>query len=150
MYQPLATCPACSRHVHIGESDCPFCGRTLPADFAGRVVPGANVRLGRAAMFVFGSSLAAAGCAGTVGPGEDSAAPDNGGIVPLYGVPDRDAATEDTGGTGLRYGAPPPVDAGPQDAGTVMPLYGDPQPVDAGVDAGPAPRYGAPPAPDAW
>ena len=67
--------------------------------------------------------------------GVDSGAPDDqGGIVPLYGLPPPDSgATPDSGG--------------PNDDGGSAALYGLP-PLDAGGDGSIGVRYGSPPRPD--
>ncbi len=147
MYRPLVPCPACARHVLASETTCPFCVTALPTDIGDHAVPGAPGRLNRAAAFVFGASLAVAGCSSEVNTGSsssggggaggsgqetDAGPDDDGGIMPLYGDP------------------PPPEDAGvdaPADDGGGFPLYGGPPPPDAGDDGGGFPLYGAPPKP---
>ena len=130
MYRPLVPCPDCARHVLASETTCPFCATALPTDLGDRAVPGAPSRLNRAAAFVFGASLAVAGCSSEVNTGG-------------------------SGGGGGAGGSGQETDAGPDDDGGVMPLYGDPPPPDdAGVDApaddgGGFPLYGLPPPPDA-
>src|SRR4051812_38400204 len=69
MYQPLVPCPSCQRHVLATEAACPFCASLLPSDLGSRAVPGATQRLGRAAAFVFGASLAVTACASSVSSG---------------------------------------------------------------------------------
>lgn len=154
MYQPLIPCAACARHVRATDTRCPFCDALLPSDHASRAAPDTTRRLSRAAAFAFG--LTVAGCSSTVSTtdaaasdaptdrvtpndtpvmgdvsiGTDAVSPtDNGGIVPPYGLPPRDAgAPDDDGGPAAEYGVPPPpMDAGtPDDAGAVGTLYGKP------------------------
>jgi hypothetical protein len=56
MTTPLRPCPACSRHVRVGDPSCPFCGResdgALPS--APSPLPPMS-RLARAAVFVLGA-----------------------------------------------------------------------------------------------
>jgi hypothetical protein len=147
MYQPLVPCPSCKRHVRAAEAACPFCSSALPEDLAAGAIPSAPRRLSRAAAFVFGASLAVAGCGtdtdgGSAGGGEnnsssssgsssstsggvDAGPEDDGGQMALYGLP-ADAGPDDDGGGQAEYGAPAPMDAGPKDDGGAMPLYGAP------------------------
>lgn len=114
----LVSCSGCERHVRADDEACPFCGAAVeaPPEPTGRRPVG---RLGRAAMFAFGASLALAGCA------DDRDPP-----APAYGTPPMDAGpTDDAGGPAPAYGAVP-ADAGPMSD-------------DAG--GGPAPAYGAAP-----
>jgi len=147
MYQPLVPCPACDRHVMATETTCPFCSTALPDNLSERVIPGAPRRLGRAAAFVFGASLAVTGCSDTTNTGgsgggggagggaveTDGGVDDDGGVAPLYGdpPPPQDAGPNDDGGPVPLYGAPPLQDAGPSDDGGGAALYGLP-PFDAG------------------
>jgi hypothetical protein len=160
MYDPLAPCPACRRHVRVADKTCPFCSAALPRSLSPAPAPAPGQRLTRAAAFVFGATLAVTGCGARVSPEHDGAvsddaaadggdaitaedaapdaAPDTtpddgGGVGPLYGGPTpADAGPDDNGGGGLLYGAPVPVDAGPDDNGGGMADYGAPPPVDAG------------------
>ncbi|HEY4105703.1 MAG TPA: hypothetical protein VGM44_17510, partial [Polyangiaceae bacterium] len=55
----LVPCPECSRHVRAAETECPFCAQ--PLDLAGTPEPALpKTRLGRAATFAFGATLASA------------------------------------------------------------------------------------------
>src|SRR5690349_20662257 len=101
MYLPLVPCPSCQRHVLATEAACPFCAAALPSDLGSRAVPGTGPgqRLGRAAAFVFGASLAVTACAGSVTTGSGS--------------------TESAGASGSSSG-------GPDDDGGVMTHYGNP------------------------
>lgn len=56
----LALCPACERHVDVRESSCPFCQAAQPLLAPKRA--GGVGRVGRAAIFYFGTSLAVMGC----------------------------------------------------------------------------------------
>lgn len=140
MYQPLVPCPSCKRHIRAAEAACPFCSSALPEDLAASAVPGATRRMSRAAAFVFGASLAVAGCSsetgGGAGGGDDNSSSsttggadagpsDDGGQMALYGAPG-DGGPDDDGGGMAEYGAPVPVDGGPKDDGGAMPLYGAP------------------------
>ena len=134
MYQPLAPCPGCSRHVKTSERTCPFCKGALPESIADAALPGAPGRLSRAAAFAFTASLAvsgavvsATGCTNGVssttgdasandgsGPGPN----DDGGNqaaygspAPLYGAVPVDSGPDDSGGIGVKYGGPP-IDSG--------------------------------------
>jgi hypothetical protein len=168
MYQPLAPCPSCRRHVRTTEASCPFCAAALPGDLADRVIPAPpgrlsrwgrkrpqtpapEGRLSRAAVFLFGASLAVTGCGsdvttdrsaagvggsggagGNTATGTTSTGGDTGGDVPLYGgpPPDFDAGPDDDGGGQAEYGGPPPSDAGSgsgEDGGSI-PIYGSPPP----------------------
>ncbi len=130
MYEPLAPCPSCSRHVRTAETSCPFCKSALPDTMATLAVPGAPQRLSRAAAFAFTASLAVTGCGGTSSPvvgdsgtgdgstrdaAKDGPADDGGNVAlygePAYGQPFIDAGPQDSGGGGAKYGGPP-IDAG--------------------------------------
>lgn len=162
MYQPMSPCPACTRHIRVTEGACPFCGASLPAEFAGQIAPDTTRRLGRAAAYTFGAVLAVTGCGASTSPAPppptdtgvtldngavtdtgtltdqgtpptDTVIEDRGGLAPPYGIPPKDAGlVDDTGGPVAEYGAPPP----PRDAG----------PDDAGTFKA---DYGAPPPRDA-
>lgn len=112
----LVPCTGCARHVRANESTCPFCGASIEADLS--KVPGMpTARLGRAALFAFGATLAVTATAcGTAASSDvptvqDVPNGDTGGGGALYGAPVLDAGVvEDTGGGGARYGAVPPPD----------------------------------------
>ena len=131
MYQPLAPCPACSRHVRTTERTCPFCKGTLPEAIADAALPGASSRLSRAAAFAFTATLAVAGV--SVAPGCSSGTTStNGGDAAA-----KETGPNDEGGQQPVYGAPayggPPTDSGPDDAGGGGAKYGGP-PIDSGGD----------------
>jgi len=129
MYQPLAPCPSCHRHVRASAQACPFCGAGLSVV---STVPSASSRLARGALFAFASTLAACGGATEPDPvpgdtgssvdakGDDAKSDtrieDTGNIAPPYGIPPMDSGVDDgtvsdTGDPMADYGAPPPPDA---------------------------------------
>jgi len=127
MYNPLAPCPECSRHMRVNETQCPFCGTAVTVDLSRSVVPSAPKRLTRAAALVFGASIAvgATSCSASNPNGTDAAVDtgmqqDSGQVVALYGAPAPDSMVN-------------------TDAGS------DASPGDGAMDAGPAVRYGLPP-----
>lgn len=154
----LAPCTACARHVRRTETRCPFC--EAPLALAPIAVRTPGERLGRAALFAFGTAVAtsAIGC-GTktnlgVGAGEmiDAAiGHDAGGLPVLYGgAPPPDAGI-DVGCCNADYGGPPiRDDAGGIDASNGIDAAiaaSDAGTVDVGVDADFTALYGAPPPP---
>ncbi len=114
----LIPCGGCGRHVRANESACPFCGATIEAEAAARAVPSAGARLGRAALFAFGATIAvtATACGGGTPSGDaavqDSQVQPDGQMMALYGAPPPDAGPVDDGSPGARYGAVPAPDAG--------------------------------------
>jgi hypothetical protein len=96
MVVPLIPCPACARHVRLGETSCPFCRAAVPLR---EVTQGATQqpRVNRATLFAFGASLAVASCASPT-------------VAPPYGAPTGDMAPE-AGADVLA------IEAGPTDAG---------------------------------
>lgn len=71
-------CGACSRHVRIDETGCPFCGAGREArPIVAPAAPAGNrsFRLGRLAFATAGAALAAVGCL------------DTGSVEPMYGAP---------------------------------------------------------------
>ena len=127
----LTPCPACARHVKLGECACPFCGAQV-ACRAGRNLPA--TRMSRAALF-------AASALGTVLGATDCSESSQ----PLYGagpyLPEGDAAQSDSTSMmpGNEGGAPSdaaaPSDAGDEQPGAVA-LYGGFAPVDASNERG--------------
>jgi hypothetical protein len=139
----LLPCPSCARHVRRNEQACPFCSASVsfPEPGVASVMP----RLGRAALFTFGTALATSGCVGNAVPLYGAPAPDTG--LAADAAPASDAGTD--AAVLAMYGGPP-QDAG-SDAGSPGPLYGAPA-FDAGFDhdtGGASADYGAPPAPPA-
>lgn len=141
MASKLAPCPACARHVRIVEARCPFCA----ASIEGMPVPARarpTTRLGRAALFAFGTAALAPGCYEHHIVSDDPPPP---GVVADAAVAPRDAAVaprdafvaEDAEfAPGLLYGgAPEPIEL---DAGAAE--------EDDGGFGGPSADYGGPPA----
>ena len=129
MYQPLAPCPQCRRHIRATESLCPFCASAMaPEALAAGVVPGAVGRLSRAAAFVFSTSVALAACeagkttptpSGTAGAAGASGAAGVGGSA--------GAGPDDNGSVHAKYGGAPmprPDDGRVDDHGAAAPKYG--------------------------
>ncbi len=126
MYQPLAPCPSCRRHVRAGDQgECPFCAASLTVvGTVPSVVPSVRGRLARGALFAFATSVIASGCSSTetTSPGDAAIdtrpGDDSGGPAPAYGAPaddtgrPDDGTVDDTGTPMAKYGAPPPPDAG--------------------------------------
>lgn len=128
MYQPLAPCPACSRHIKTTERTCPFCKGAVPETIAESALPGASSRLSRAAAFAFTASIAVTGAAAAVtgcvsgstldsgdasadGASKDGSPSDDGGLQAAYGAIAIDSGPDDSGGGGAKYGGPP-IDSG--------------------------------------
>jgi hypothetical protein len=134
MYQPLAPCPTCSRHVKTSERICPFCKDALPDAIADAALPGASGRLSRAAAFAFTASLTVvAAVAGAGAEGCTSSTPaGTGDASAKEGGGSSDGAPNDDGSQQALYGAIP-VDAGPDDSGGGGAKYGGP-PIDSGND----------------
>jgi hypothetical protein len=146
MYTPLVPCARCARHARVTEASCPFCGAEIaPNEARARIVPGTTRRLGRAAAFVFGASVAAVACESEVtvsDPGEEASGPSGqttgvgstaggqagmggreestGNIAPVYGVPAVGGAGGEGGAGGASSG----------DGGGDVPAYGVPPPPD--------------------
>ena len=148
----LAPCPACNRHVAVGETACPFCAATLPAAFRAQQRPAPlRGRLSRAALMAAGATLmGAAACSSNDGIGGNDAATDrpavtkdaseDRGFVAFYGAPFPGAggasATGGTNGTGGGTGAGGTTGSGgttTRDAGedrSVVAIYGAAVPTD--------------------
>lgn len=130
MYQPLAPCTACRRHVRATEAACPFCGGAIGV--ARSAMP--EGRLSRAGLAVF--AIAIAGC---TEPTREAAAPD----PVAKPAADSGAVAQPT--------PPPPMpsveDAGlVDDPGTMHAKYGGaPPPKPPPPHVSPVPAYGAPP-----
>lgn len=132
----LVPCSGCGRHVRASDSACPFCGHAIESDASLRAAPRPNgARIGRAAIFAFGATLAATSAiaCSPSNPGGDAQAQDgsvqDAGNMALYGAPAPDSGVGDDGSPGARYGAVPAPDADDTDAS----------------DGSPGARYGAPP-----
>src|SRR5262245_60284356 len=111
MAPPLVPCPACARHVRIGERACPFCDAALPGDLRPRAVRPPTRRVGRAAAFFLGATVSLTACSGQIELQSSSGHMDGG--------------PEDDGGPPPDDAGMPPDDAGPDDGGMAA-LYGDP------------------------
>ena len=149
MYQPLAPCPDCRRHVRVEERSCPFCAASLRGLEAPAALPG--TRLSRAALFV-AATLGLAACNQETPATEDPVAKPKTKSTATAPSPKPadDGGPDDAGAPQAEYGAPappvprpkPPVagaDGGPDDLGTTHPKYGGP-----GLMVPPVPAYGAP------
>ena len=106
----LIACPGCARHARAEDPLCPFCGEALPASLRARVPRAPTERLGRAATFVFGATLAASAATGCDGGSQSDAGAsgsdagyDAGNVAPPYGLPPPD---DDGGGAPLCGGTP--------------------------------------------
>lgn len=125
----LVPCAGCGRHVRTSDAACPFCGHTIESDASARATARTHgARLGRAALFAFGATIAATAAACSPASNPDASGPDaqvqdsapDAGNMALYGGPPADSGAPADSGTdndasdgspGARYGAPP-VDAG--------------------------------------
>jgi hypothetical protein len=141
----LRPCPSCARHVRVSEGGCPFCGESLSDAFRAAPRPqGPGARLGRAALFAFGTGTLtlASACSSS-------------SDTPLYGVPPGTAPIAldagDDGETTASDGAVGPDASAEPDAPGVTPVYGSPvqpvEPTDASDDhhVGVTPLYGIAP-----
>jgi hypothetical protein len=71
----LVPCSSCHRHVRVAEERCPFCGAERAAELRASAAPALpKRRLGRAALFTFGATLASASCDSTTTPSDGGAA----------------------------------------------------------------------------
>jgi hypothetical protein len=140
----LIPCPGCNRHVRQFETSCPFCSAELSL---AHVPPPAlpRTRLGRAATFAFGATLASVtalvGCGGDSDEGKEggggSAGTNSGGTNSQAGTTSSggSSAGQATGGNGTVgpvYGAPA---AGNDFGGGAAALYGAVPSGGAGDDA---------------
>jgi len=93
----LTPCPECQRHVRKTETQCPFCGQAVSlAHVPAPMLP--RKRLGRAATFAFGATVAGATAI--------AACDDSGNVAPPYGLPP--SGGNSFAGSAV-YGAPPSV-----------------------------------------
>jgi hypothetical protein len=150
----LFTCPACARHVRVGDSACPFCAASLAdatRSFTARPPP--KVRMSRAALYAFGvgSLTVATACGGAVAnggvDGEKDSGVDTGFMaVDAYGgPPDFDTGIDRSDDTGTGDDTGDESDAG-DDSGLIFAdAYGGP-PDDGGFlfEGGGGTVYGAP------
>ncbi len=124
----LVPCSSCHRHVRVAEDRCPFCGAARAAELREMApAPLPKRRLGRAALFTFGATLATAACDSTTTPGDggaagstaDGAAGGSGGGGGSTGNAGSSGSAGSTGGnTGTAGGFAPPYG--------IAPLYGFP------------------------
>jgi hypothetical protein len=146
--------------VRVLEERCPFCDAPLErAEATARIVPGTTRRLGRAAVFVFGASVAAAACESEVtvsDAGEDASGPS--GTGPAAAGP----SGQTTGAVGSTSGGGQAGMGGSEEStGSVALLYGAPAVGGAGGEGGTGGAsssssdvggnydlYGVPPPPD--
>jgi hypothetical protein len=137
----LRPCPSCARHVRVSEGGCPFCGESLSDEFRAAPPPrGPGARLGRAALFAFGTGTLtlASACASTSSS------------TPAYGVPFMFDAGDDGESTAPDAAVVPDALVEP-DAPVATPVYGAPgqpvEPTDASDDhhVGVTPLYGIAP-----
>jgi hypothetical protein len=139
--RPLVLCNACKRHVKISETQCPFCSAAVAVPRRSSAQSPRGLPGGRAALFLTGAALAAAGCA-------DEHEPD--GLdddTDLVSDASTQHAPKDAGIAATDAGR----DAG-RDAGLIAQPYGISIPLDASIrppkDAGPScPQVGNLPAP---
>jgi hypothetical protein len=104
----LIPCVGCGRHVRVADRGCPFCGADVEAHDS-PAVSTVGGRLGRAAIFALGATLAvgAAACGATV-VGPDASGD---GAAPVSDATP-EAGPDDGGSPMARYGAVPAPDAG--------------------------------------
>jgi hypothetical protein len=137
----LLPCSACSRHVRADEATCRFCGAPIDARF---LPPDTTRRLGRAAVFAFGATVAVAACSSEVvidaddagagpgaGPGTSSSSSSSASTA--GGTSEGGAGGEGGVTIGPMYGAAAFGGAGGQggeggEGGTFHGLYGAPPP----------------------
>ena len=109
----LVPCPSCRRHVRKHESACPFCSTELAlAHLPPPVLP--RTRLGRAATFTFGATLAGAALIACGGESEEGK-PGGGGQSAGGTAGQAGSATggsNSMGGLAQPYGVPPLGGAG--------------------------------------
>jgi hypothetical protein len=141
----LVPCPECSRHVRVSETECPFCA--LPLDLAGTPEPQLpRTRLGRAATFAFGATLASATALAACGG--KTAESGTGNVAPPYGLPPPPPAGGSGGdaGTDMNTGGAAGTTGGAGNVsgtGNVVPPYGlPPPPPPAGGSGGDAGNSG--------
>jgi hypothetical protein len=127
----LVPCPECQRHVRKTEARCPFCDEALAlAHLPPPALP--TRRLGRAATFAFGASVAGVtalvGCEVTLNP-MYGAPPAGMGGMNANGVAGTNAGGFMSYGGAASYGAPPSgaTNGGNlNQGGSAQPVYGAP------------------------
>jgi hypothetical protein len=93
----LSSCPDCSRHVRVNESACPFCGVSLDLDGGEPILP--QRRLGRAALFAFGATLASGVTLAGCGSDDDDGGGGTGGTGATGGSGGGSGGSSGTAGT---------------------------------------------------
>ena len=103
----LVPCPACARHVRKHEAACPFCNAELSlAHLPSPLMP--RSRLGRAATFAFGATLAGAALVACGGESEQSKKGVGGANAGGSASGGSSAGNSDMGGNVAQpYGVPP-------------------------------------------
>ncbi len=149
----LRPCPSCARHVRVSEGGCPFCGESFSDEF--RAVPrplGPGARLGRAALFAFGTGTLTLASACSSSSSTPAYGLPPGTPVPVYGAPVMfDAGDGDDGETTASDAAVGTDASATDDAPVATPAYGAPgqpvEPTDASDDqhVGVTPLYGIAP-----
>lgn len=121
----LLPCTGCERHVRAADPLCPFCGEALPMSLRQTSAPALPaLRLGRAATFAFGASMAVTACGGTMGDTDAGPTPSDAGSASDSGGGATDAGVEEDAGSMMG-----------DDAGMMMMTDAGDDP-DAGADAG--------------
>lgn len=160
MYQPLAPCTECRRHVRAVEARCPFCGTSRAG--AGPIEVSPTVRMSRAAAVA--AAFVIAGCHTEAQPiAQDPAvakpAPSPTPAPTSEPAPKDAGLVDDPGAAVAEYGAPAPPPPKPPPKPTLSPgevddhggmhaKYGAPPPPKPKPPSPPAtavPAYGAPP-----
>jgi hypothetical protein len=133
----LVPCPECSRHVRVTETECPFCA--LPLDLASTPEPRLpQSRLGRAATFAFGATLASATVLAACGGEAETTGTGGITVAPPYGVSPPPPAAAGSGGAGSGGAGSGGASDGGGGSGGIGVLYG----------GGPVPMYGGSPVPE--
>jgi len=137
----LKTCPACSRHVFVHETRCPFCAGDCSQQARAPIF---DIKAGMSRAQRFAVVAAVAGQSALIGcnaiddpPPETVTVPAYGSPVPPGGIllPPAGSGGSAVAGRGNQAGAGGPVYGAPfVDAGAPQPMYGGGAPlVDAGV-----------------
>jgi hypothetical protein len=161
----LKTCQACSRHVFVHETVCPFCGRECGQETRAPIFD-IKAGMSRAQRFAVVAAMAgqtalagcnaaddpsgAGGTGGAVaGTGVGAAGSAGGGVQPVYGAPIAGSgqAGMTGGGGGVPtpvYGAPIEPDGGTAGSGGAAGAAGAGAAGSSGKGGGAQPVYGAP------
>jgi hypothetical protein len=148
MYQPLAQCTGCRRHVRTIEARCPFCGAERETAV---VEPAPVLRLSRAVTFV--AALAIGGCqsepqANPIVRDPVAAKPSAAPTPAPAPSPSSSGLVDDPGSPVAEYGAPAPPHPTAHPTAPA-PTKPKPKPAPGEVDdhGGMMSKYGAPPPP---